>query len=41
MSYIYGGKCEECWAQNDGEGCDWASCGCWCHEDDDLDQDGP
>jgi hypothetical protein len=28
------GKCESCWAENDGEGCDWASCGCDCHDDD-------
>ena len=32
------GKCQECWTQNQGEGCDWAACECTCHDDeDDLD----
>lgn len=38
---IIAGKCEQCWAENGGEGCDWAACGCACHDDDDLDWDGP
>ena len=36
-AWIVSGKCEWCWAQNRGEGCDWADCGCSCHDDDDLD----
>lgn len=35
--WIIGGKCEACWAENHGEGCDWAMCGCSCHDEDDDD----
>ena len=35
---IVAGKCEACWAENDGEGCDWAMCGCACHDDEGLEE---
>jgi len=39
--YVIAGKCERCWAENAGDGCDWAMCGCSCHDDDDLDWHDP
>ena len=35
---IVAGKCEACWAENNGEGCDWAMCGCACHDDEGLEE---
>ena len=35
---IVAGKCETCWAENDGEGCDWAMCGCACHDEEDEEE---
>ena len=35
LEHVVGGKCGWCWAQNRHEGCDWAMCGCSCHDDDD------